>query len=62
MMDPNLFEQQLNEIVLKERERIIAFLKEKDILRDAMFYPGFVAMNTSGTTGIDLPLDLGAGE
>ncbi len=62
MMDPNLFEQQLKEIALKERERIIAYLIEKDVLREAMFYPGYVAMNTSGTTGIDLSITLGADE
>jgi hypothetical protein len=45
--------------VKDERERIIAYLIEHDILREAMFYPGWVAMNTSGTTGIDLPLKLG---
>lgn len=46
--------------VKHERERIIKYLMEKDILREAMFYAGYVAMNTEGTTGIDLPLTLGA--
>lgn len=46
--------------VKDERARLIAYLIEKDILREAMFYPGYVAMNTTGTTGIDLSLTLGA--
>lgn len=45
--------------VKDERERIIAYLIEHDVLREAMFYPGWVAMNTSGTTGIDLNPKLG---
>lgn len=46
--------------VKDERARLIAYLMEKDILRPAMFYPGYVAMNTAGTEAFDLPLSLGA--
>lgn len=52
----------LNQGAKAERERIIAYLTKHDILREAMFYEGFVAMNTSGTTGIDLGPSLGADE
>jgi hypothetical protein len=44
--------------VKHERARLIAYLMDKDILRDAMFYPGYVAFNTSGTQAMDLPLSL----
>lgn len=40
-------------------EQIVAYLTTKDILREAMFYSGFVAMNTHGTAGIDLDVSLG---
>ena len=46
--------------VKHERERLIKYLMEKDILREALFYPGYVAFNTSGTEAFDLPLSLGA--
>lgn len=45
---------------IKERERIIAYLMEQDVLREAMFYPGLVAYLTDGSQAIDLPLTLGA--
>ena len=44
----------------EERKRIIAYLMEKDVLREAMFYPGLVAYLTDGSQAIDLPLTLGA--
>jgi len=46
--------------VKHERARLIGYLMIKDILREAMFYPGYVAFNTAGTEAIDLPLSLGA--
>lgn len=52
----------------EERERIIAYLKDKGVLRDAMFYPGLVGKaefigddKMFYWHTIDLPLDLGAG-
>jgi hypothetical protein len=55
--------------VQDERARIIAYLKEKGVLRDAMFYPGLVARaeyindnNTYEWESIDLPLNLGGQE
>lgn len=48
--------------IKEERARIIAYLMEKDVLREALFYNGYVAMNTSGTTGIDLSPTLGGEE
>jgi hypothetical protein len=55
--------------VKDERARIIAYLKEKGVVRDAMFYPGLVAKseylnnnNTYEWESIDLPLTLGGEE
>lgn len=45
--------------VKEERARLIAYLMEHDILREALFYPGYVAFNTSGTEAMDLPPQLG---
>ena len=47
---------------IQERERIITYLMEQDVLREAMFYPGLVAYLTDGSKAIDLPLTLGATE
>ena len=59
-------EQQIRE---NERDRIITYLKDKGVLRDAMFYPGLVAHaefldsdNFVQWKAIDLPVDLGASE
>jgi hypothetical protein len=53
----------------EERQRIIAFLKAKGVLRDSMFFPGLVAqaefLNPDREyewRTIDLPVDLGAKE
>lgn len=50
----------------EERERIIAYLKEKGVLRNAMFFPGLVAKaeylgedKVFVWHSVDLPLDLG---
>lgn len=48
--------------VANERQRIIEYLIKMDILREAIFYPGYVAFNTAGTQAMDLPVDLGAKE
>jgi hypothetical protein len=40
-------------------EAITAYLTKMEILRDAMFYEGFVAMNNFGTSGVDLDRRLG---
>jgi hypothetical protein len=40
-------------------EVITAYLTKMEILRDAMFYEGFVAMNNFGTSGVDLNKRLG---
>ena len=52
--------------VKDERKRIIAYLKEKGVVRDAMFYPGLVAKgeyldddNRYVWRVLDLPLTLG---
>lgn len=52
--------------VKDERERIIAYLKEKGVVRDAMFYAGLVAKgeylnddNRYVWRVLDLPLTLG---
>ena len=54
---------------IEERERIIAYLKEKGVIRDSMFFPGLVGsaefMNSNFEyqwRTIDLPLDLGAAQ
>lgn len=54
-----MFEKGYDAGVQEERERIIAYLIEMDVLREAMFYPGYVAFNTAGTQAMDLPESLG---
>jgi len=44
---------------LAERERIIKYLMDKNVLREAYFYEGLVAMDIDGNTGIDLDKKLG---
>ena len=47
-----------------ERARIIAYLMKKGVLRDALFYEGYVAVQNKPVDGVwpvlDLPTDLGA--
>lgn len=45
--------------VQEERARIIAYLLEMNVLRDAMFYKGYVAMDVDGNSGVDLTEELG---
>jgi hypothetical protein len=52
---------------IEERERIIAYLKKKGVIREAMFFPGLVAKaeyvgkdQEMLWESVDLPLDLGA--
>lgn len=42
-----------------EQERIIEYLISKNVLRPAMFYEGWVAMDVDGDKGIDLDIYLG---
>lgn len=42
-----------------EQERIIEYLISKNVLRPAMFYKGWVAMDVDGDKGIDLDIYLG---
>jgi hypothetical protein len=46
--------------ITHERERIIKYLIEKEVLREAMFGNGWVALHHSEAHGIDLPRNLGA--
>lgn len=64
-LDPGLayeIGQLEKEAELRERKRIIEYLMSMDVMREAMFYDGYVSMNTSGTTGIDLSPTLGGEE
>lgn len=45
--------------VKDEYDRIVAYLFEKNVLREALFYEGYVAYLTDGTKAIDLPITLG---
>jgi hypothetical protein len=42
-----------------EQDRIIEYLISMNVLRPAMFYEGWVAMDVDGNTGIDLDIHLG---
>jgi len=42
-----------------EQERIIEYLISKNVLRPAMFYKGWVAMDVDGDKGVDLDINLG---
>jgi hypothetical protein len=42
-----------------EQERIIEYLIKMNVLREAMFYEGWVAMDVDGNRGIDLDIHLG---
>jgi hypothetical protein len=42
-----------------EQERIIEYLLKMNVLREAMFYEGWVAMDVDGNKGIDLDIKLG---
>jgi hypothetical protein len=42
-----------------EQERIIEYLLKMNVLREAMFYEGWVAMDVDGNSGVDLDIKLG---
>ena len=42
-----------------EQDRIIEYLIKMNVLRPAMFYEGWVAMDVDGDKGIDLNIKLG---
>jgi hypothetical protein len=45
-----------------ERNKITNYLLEMNVLRNAIFYEGYVAFNTEGTNAMDLPVNLGGTE
>lgn len=45
-----------------EQERIIDYLLKMNVLREAMFYKGWVAMDVDNGRGIDLDIYLGGME
>jgi hypothetical protein len=38
---------------------IVAYLMEMNVLREAMFYEGYVAVDVDGKSGVDLSINLG---
>jgi len=42
-----------------EQDRIIDYLIKMNVLRPAMFYEGWVAMDVDGNSGVDLDIKLG---